>query len=80
MKNIVIIDINTERKDQITLIGKPEGYPQPTNKEEADKMIQDDILCICEALITLINLTENKDKIYDQCIKHLEDGVKTIEN
>lgn len=79
MKNIVIIDIDTERKDQITLIGKPEDFKQPDNKEDAQKMLYDDILCICEALITLVNLTgEKKDKIYDQCIEHLKDGVKSV--
>lgn len=83
MKNIVIVDIDTERKDQITIIGKPEGlFTEPKDKEEAKKMVEDDILSLCEGLITIINVAhdnEYNDASYllQSCIKLIEDGVKT---
>lgn len=83
MKNIIIVDIDTER-DQIVVIGKPETFPQPQNKEEAAKLVSDDILGLCEGLIALINASDRNgyrnapDSLKD-VINHLQDGVKETE-
>jgi len=75
MKNTIYIDVDTEREQQI-LIGKgPENEP-PANKEEAAKMIVNDIACVCEALCTLIHVAEQndyakKDELITESIKQL---------
>lgn len=80
MKNVVIVDIDTEREDQIILIGKPEEFKQPETKEEAFKMLDDDILSLSEALVSLITVGndsghKSKDDLYNQCINHIKDGI-----
>lgn len=82
MRNIIIVDIDTERKDQITVLGKPEGFPQPTSKEEVVKMMDEDLLCLCEGLATLINVMHQEkykdgNTILKECIQLIEDNVKT---
>jgi hypothetical protein len=59
MKNVVIIDIDTERVDDkgkplTVLIAKPEDLGQPTNEEEAKAMINMDVRSLTEGLITLV--------------------------
>jgi hypothetical protein len=57
MKNTIYIDIDTEREQPI-LIGKgPETSP-PETREEAGKMIVEDIACVCDALINLIHVAD----------------------
>ena len=57
MKNTIIIDVDTER-DQPILIGKgPETNP-PTTREEAAKMLSDDIACVTDALISLVHIVD----------------------
>ena len=41
MKNILFIDVDTEKESPLTL-GKPEDFPKPTNDEEAKIMILND--------------------------------------
>jgi hypothetical protein len=75
MKNTIYIDVDSEREQQI-IIGKgPENEP-PANKEEAAKMIVNDISCVCEALCTLIhvadqNLYAKKSELITESIKQL---------
>ena len=75
MKNTIYIDVDTEREQQI-IIGKgPENEP-PANKEEAAKMIINDIACVCEVLCTLINVADQnqyakKDELITESIKQL---------
>jgi hypothetical protein len=57
MKNTIYIDIDTEREQPI-LIGKGPETEQPTTREEAGKMIINDIACVCDAMITLIHVAE----------------------
>lgn len=57
MKNYIVIDIDTDRKDQI-LFGKDPETPQPTNAEEAKEMIITDISHISGALCTLIDMAD----------------------
>ena len=60
MKNTIIIDVDTER-DQPILIGKgPETNP-PTTREEAAKMLIEDIACVTDALINLIHIVDQNE-------------------
>jgi hypothetical protein len=53
MKNFIFIDIDTEREKPISF-GKPPEITPPQNHEEAKKMVLNDIICLSEALSTLI--------------------------
>lgn len=55
MKNIIIVDVDTEREDPITL-GKPTSDDLPKNKEEAKDTIIKDMICLTEALVLLISV------------------------
>lgn len=60
MKNTIIIDVDTER-DQPILIGKgPETNP-PATREEAAKMLIEDIACVTDALINLIHIVDQNE-------------------
>jgi hypothetical protein len=77
MKNLIIIDIDTER-EQVVKINKPIDFIMPTTPDEAKKMITDDISCTLEALCTLIHVCEqnnygNKKDLVNTCIKYLND-------
>ena len=54
MKNVILIDIDTEREGKAILFGKPPDMEPPQNKEEAQKMVLNDIACLSEAMCTLI--------------------------
>jgi hypothetical protein len=78
MKNIIIVDIDTERSP-IVQIGKPDASQLPTNSEEASEVIQKDMACLCEALSTLIHAAEqsgykSSSESLKDCITHLERG------
>lgn len=79
MKNIIIVDINTERTP-VVQIGKMEGSELPKNKEEAKDIILKDMACITEALCTLINAADQSniktiEESMQDVITHLERGV-----
>ena len=57
MTNHIFIDIDTERERPI-IFGKPPDVAPPENKEEAGKMILNDIACLAEAVTTLILMAE----------------------
>ena len=86
MKNLINIDVDTDRQ-QVVLIGKPPEIPQPTNPEEAGKMIMVDISCVCEALLTLIQIADTngyckKEDTIKTSIKYLNDllvEIKVVE-
>jgi hypothetical protein len=61
MKSNITVDIDTERKVPI-IINKPENIePQPTNKEEAKVMVNNDIKCLTEALCFLIKVGSDNE-------------------
>ena len=75
MKNIVFIDIDTEREIKVQ-IGKPEEITPPTNAEEAKTMINSDISCVCEGLCALIQMADQngygkKELLVKASIEHL---------
>jgi hypothetical protein len=55
MKNFIFIDVDTDREKPI-VFGKPPEMAPPENKEEAAKMILNDISCLAEAIKTLITM------------------------
>lgn len=75
MKNLIYIDVDTEREKPI-LIGKGPEVPTPTNKDEAREMIINDIKCVCETLCILIDLADynqyaKKGELITESIKQL---------
>jgi len=78
MKNILIVDIDSDRKDAVR-IGKPPEFKIPDNTEEQAKAVINDMATLCEGICTLIHLAEQNgikqgaDSLRD-CIKHLESG------
>lgn len=58
MKNVVIIDRDTDREVKIEL-KKPEGDNKPTTPDEAKKVIIDDISTTTEGLITLVKMAND---------------------
>ena len=83
MKNVVIVDIDTDRKPPVQIM-KPENSGIPTNAEEAKAMVAMDIKSLTEALVTLVtasdlnNYSAKEDNLLD-IIDHLNDGLKTKE-
>jgi hypothetical protein len=78
MKNIVIVDIDTDREHKV-LLGKPEDITQPSTPEEASKMVLDDMTSLCDGLVTLIHAAHDsgfvKDHVaLDACIKRIQEG------
>ena len=91
MKNKLLIDIDTDRKNPgPVIILKPQGVKMPTSKEEHVDMVIMDMASLCEAVCTLIRLAEDQgirpsaDSLRI-CIKHITDGFadpdyKTLDN
>jgi hypothetical protein len=57
MKNIIFIDVDTERERPI-IFSKPPEITRPENHEDAKKMILNDIICLSEAIATLISMAD----------------------
>ena len=57
MKNTIIIDVDTDREQPILLGKGPETTP-PTTRDEAAKMLTDDIACVTDALISLVHIVD----------------------
>jgi hypothetical protein len=49
MKNSIFINIDTERENPI-VFSKPEEITPPQTREEAEKMILNDLACLSEAI------------------------------
>jgi hypothetical protein len=84
MKNLIIIDIDTER-EQIVQINKSADFVLPTTPDEAKKMIINDISCTLEALCTLIKISDanhyaNKKELISTCFKYLNDVLNEDSN
>ena len=57
MKNIIIIDIDTEREQQLQ-IGKPSDIQPPNSQEEAKEIITTDISCVYEAFKMMVRIAD----------------------
>lgn len=79
MKNIIIIDLDTEREQKL-IYGKPEEIKQLENVEEAKQMVKTDMFTLCQAISTLINVA-HQNKYLDskealaECIINLENNI-----
>lgn len=60
MKNIIIIDVDTERQP-IIQISKTNSKELPKNKDEAKDVIIKDMACITEALCSLIHAADQSN-------------------
>ena len=78
-KNIIVVDIDTDRKDATVMMGKPPEFKKDLTKEEFAQEIINDMATLCEGVCTLIHLAEKEgiktssDSLRD-CINHLQDG------
>lgn len=88
MKNIIVVDIDTERTPTVQ-IGKTEASSLPKNEQEAKEMIITDMACLSEALVTLIRTADNSGyktirESLNDCITHLErsfeDNAEEVDN
>lgn len=75
MKNLITIDVDTDREKPI-LIGKGAEVLTPTNRDEARDMIINDIKCVCETLCILIDVADQnkyalKSELVTESIKQL---------
>ena len=75
MKNVIIIDIDTERENQLQ-ISKQTADSIPSSKEEAKDIVLRDIACICEGLRHMISIADengfmDKKTLIETSIKHL---------
>ena len=74
-----MIDMDTEREDVIR-ISKPEDIGKSVDdKEKARQMVLDDLTTVCNALGTLIHLSNtngymSKEVAYNMCIEFLNDN------
>ena len=57
MKNLIVIDYDSERPEPI-IIAKPNSK-EPTTPEESKAVIMDDINCVVQTLVRLINIADN---------------------
>jgi hypothetical protein len=53
MKNIITIDVDTDREENPFLISKPKEF-QPKTTDEAKESVIDDISVVCETLCRMI--------------------------
>lgn len=80
MKSVIFIDIDSDRQQKV-IIGKPQDVSLPTDFESAKTMVNTDIVCMCEALCTLIHLADQnkyakKEVLITEVIKNLTDMLK----
>lgn len=77
MKNKVLVDIDTDRKEMSIILSKVLGPPKTL--AEAQAYWKEDVVCLCEALCTLIHVGDRQNwqpgaQTLRECIKHLTDG------
>ncbi len=76
MKNIVVVDIDTERTDRPLIVGKTEDFVLSEDVNERKAQLFDDIKTLTEGLAQLIRLSDlngfhKKEVLIDAVIKHL---------
>lgn len=79
MINSIFIDVDTDR-DKPIVFGKPPDITPPSNKEEAKEMILNDIICLAQALKTLIIMAEeneysNKKELVVACVNTINEAL-----
>ena len=84
MKNIIYVNIDTERVKPI-LFYKPPEFKVPSNREEAGEMILQDIIGLANALKELIimaseNGYSNSKELVDASVKTINEANNKISN
>ncbi len=84
MKNVVIVDIDTDREQAVQIM-KPSGGGVPSNAEEAQNMVAMDIRSLTEGLVTLVigshlNDYSSKEDNFADIVDHLRGGLTLDEN
>jgi hypothetical protein len=79
MVNTIFIDIDTERNRPI-IFSKPPDITPPTTKEEAKKMILNDVICLAQSLKTLIimaheNQYADKKELLVACVNTINEAL-----
>ena len=83
MKNTLMIDMDTERKDVIRL-SKPESLANEVDDSETARlMVLNDLTTVCNALGTLIHLADtngylDNKKACNMCIEFLNDNFLNV--
>lgn len=85
MKNILLIDLDTERENPIEITKPEDMVSEISDEESAKKMILDDMTTVCNAMGTLIQLGDDNgyfssEKSAKMCIKYLEENFLNNEN
>lgn len=62
MKNLIIIDIDSDRESQIE-IRKPSDIQPPTTLEETKEVVLNDLACITETLLMMINIASHNGMV-----------------
>lgn len=80
MKTLLLIDIDSDRQQKV-ILGKPNEIKPPTNFEEAQLLVNTDVVCVCEALCALIDLADQngyskREVMVTEAIKNLTDLLK----
>jgi hypothetical protein len=75
MKNLIIIDVDTDREKPI-IFGKGPDFQAPTTKEEAKEILTTDMGCVLDSLLNLIHIADqngygDKEVLVNQAIKEL---------
>ncbi len=84
MKNLLLIDVDTDR-DKPIVFGKSPDFEPPQTPEEAAAMVLNDIACMAEALTTLIlmagqNAYGDKAELVNATIKTIYQALEEPQN
>lgn len=60
MKNLIIIDVDTEREKPL-IFGKGPDYQAPTTADEAKEIIIQDLGCVLDAFLSLVHVADQND-------------------
>tara|TARA_R110000868_G_scaffold115997_6_gene309357 strand:+ start:5291 stop:5545 length:255 start_codon:yes stop_codon:yes gene_type:complete len=76
MKNVVIVDIDTDRKENPLILGKPNEFVLPDNVDEKRELVLTDIKTLTEGLASLIRHSDlngivEKKPLIEAVVKHL---------
>jgi hypothetical protein len=79
MKNTLMIDLDSERKDPIRITKPEEVLEEIKDEDKAKKMVLDDLTTVCNALGALIQVAEDSgyfsgEQSAKMCIEYLEDN------
>jgi hypothetical protein len=83
MKNTIIIDVDTEREQQLQ-IRKPSDIQAPASAEEAKDVIVNDISCVFETFKMMVKIADksgyaSKNELIQTAIKDLETLLTPVE-